>query len=250
MLTLFRMLMRPGAFLIKHYPMLKHVPGYTTELEEEKRDRSSMTNSISSQRIAGPHLLGTFLTTSPHKLSDEEMAYLAGSLFGAGSATTAVAILYVIMASACYPKAQEKMQEHLDIVIDHDRERQVYPRGCNRLLEPLAAIDMYSRRMCRSPFDHAISSLMRPERLLQPDQFDPERWLNSDGKSGTTSSFFHMTLDADPENPMYEMGFVDDVIAHPKPVVVYFQLRFGDEASLRNVTAKYGLGMIKIMNLL
>jgi len=49
------------------------------------------------------------------------MAYLAGSLFGAGSDTTAVAIMYVVMASACYPKAQEKVQEQLDIVVGRDR---------------------------------------------------------------------------------------------------------------------------------
>ncbi|KAG1743860.1 hypothetical protein EDB19DRAFT_1697456, partial [Suillus lakei] len=48
----FQMLMRPGAFLIERYLMLKYVPGYTTELEEKKRGRSSMTNSISSQRIS------------------------------------------------------------------------------------------------------------------------------------------------------------------------------------------------------
>ncbi|KAG1743844.1 hypothetical protein EDB19DRAFT_1697321 [Suillus lakei] len=52
MLKRFQMLMRPGAFLIERYLMLEYVPGYTTELEGEKRGRSSMTNSISSQRIS------------------------------------------------------------------------------------------------------------------------------------------------------------------------------------------------------
>lgn len=36
---------------------------------------------------------------SSNKLSHEEMVYLAGSLFGTGSETAAVAIMYVVMAS-------------------------------------------------------------------------------------------------------------------------------------------------------
>jgi len=49
------------------------------------------------------------------------MAYLAGSLFGAGSDTTAVAIMVVVMAAACHAEAQEKVQEELDVVIGRDR---------------------------------------------------------------------------------------------------------------------------------
>jgi cytochrome P450 len=49
------------------------------------------------------------------------MAYLAGSLFGAGADTTAVAIMVLVMAAACYPKAQEKVQEELDTVVGRDR---------------------------------------------------------------------------------------------------------------------------------
>jgi cytochrome P450 len=49
------------------------------------------------------------------------MAYLSGSLFGAGSDTTYVAIMVVVMAAACYPEAQEKLQEELDVVVGRDR---------------------------------------------------------------------------------------------------------------------------------
>ncbi|KAG1717371.1 hypothetical protein EDB19DRAFT_1923234 [Suillus lakei] len=192
------------------------------------------------------------------------MAYLAGSLFGPGSDTTAVAIMYVAMASACYPNAQEKVQEHLDIVVGRDRERQVYSRGCNRLWQPLVANHMYSKRVCRSPFDRATSSLVRPDHLPNPDQFDPQRWLNSDGKirddlKSPSYDFNNLQnlprITQDPENLIDEMGFVDDVIVHPKPFVVRFQLRFGDEALLRDVMAKYEedcriLSMIKTMNIL
>jgi hypothetical protein len=45
----------------------------------------------------------------------------------------------------------------------------------------------------------------------------------------------------DPENPIDEMGFVDGVIAHPKPFSARFQPRFG-EASLRGVMTRYQKG--------
>lgn len=55
------------------------------------------------------------------ELSDNETAYLAGSMFGAGSDTTASAISISIMAAACFPKAQSKVQEELDNVIGKAR---------------------------------------------------------------------------------------------------------------------------------
>lgn len=54
-------------------------------------------------------------------LSDDETAYLAGSLFGAGSDTTASAVSISILAAACYPQAQAKVQEELENVIGKER---------------------------------------------------------------------------------------------------------------------------------
>ena len=42
-------------------------------------------------------------------------------MFGAGSDTTASAISISIMAAACFPKAQAKVQEELDNVIGKER---------------------------------------------------------------------------------------------------------------------------------
>lgn len=54
-------------------------------------------------------------------LSDSEAAYLAGSMFGAGSETTASGITITIMAAACYPEAQRWVQEELDQVLGGER---------------------------------------------------------------------------------------------------------------------------------
>jgi cytochrome P450 len=54
-------------------------------------------------------------------LSDDQTAYLAGSIFGAGSDTTASATNVGVLATACYPEAQERVQEELDAVIGTER---------------------------------------------------------------------------------------------------------------------------------
>ncbi len=70
-------------------------------------------------------------------MDDNEVAYLAGALFGAGSDTvgisslptisvltrlqTASAISITVMAAALHPEAQAKVQEELDSVIGSDR---------------------------------------------------------------------------------------------------------------------------------
>jgi cytochrome P450 len=91
------------------------------------------------QNKAGPSFTRTLLENAKeHQLSTDEMSYLAGSLFGAGSDTashatnlspqsysfvvqTAVAITVAIMAAACYPAAQAKVHEELDAVIGSGR---------------------------------------------------------------------------------------------------------------------------------
>ncbi|KAG1880926.1 cytochrome P450 [Suillus subluteus] len=297
MLKRFQMLMRPGAFLIERFPILKYVPGYTTELEEWRREESQVfhdqLNRVSRQLAtgkAGPSFARYLLENqSSHKLSQEEMAYLAGSLFGAGSDTTAVAIMYVVMASACYPKAQEKVQEQLDIVVGRDRaptfdDYNSLPQIEAFMLECLrwrpvttlgfahcASADIVYKGMCIPEgaivFGNHWAISRDPIVYPNPDQFDPERWLNSEGKIredlkfpsygfgrricpgrhiADRSIFINVALllwsfkiTQDPQNPIDEMGFVDGVIAHPNPFTARFQPRFGDEAALRDMMARY-----------
>ncbi|OAX34928.1 cytochrome P450, partial [Rhizopogon vinicolor AM-OR11-026] len=90
MLKRFQMLMRPGALMVDRYPILKYVPGYASYLEDWRKEESQLfhdqLNRVSKELTtgkAGPSF-GRYLleNQSSHKLSDEEMAYLAGSLFG------------------------------------------------------------------------------------------------------------------------------------------------------------------------
>ncbi|KAG1727565.1 cytochrome P450 [Suillus paluster] len=301
MLKRFQMLMRPGALLVERYQILKYVPGYATELEQWRREESQLfhdqldrvSRELATGKAGPPFARYLLENQSSHKLSDEEMAYLAGSLFGAGSDTIAVAIMVLVMASACYPKAQEKVQEELDVVIGRDRaptfddfnsppQIEAFMLECLRW-RPVTTLGFAHRALTDIPYKNmcipegaivfgnhwAISR--DPSVYTNPDQFDPQRWLNTDGTIRDDLKFpsfgfgrricpgqhianrsifinaalllWSFKITQDPENPIDESGFVDGVIAHPKPFAACFEPRFGDEASLRGVMGKYGEGL-------
>ncbi|KAG1754081.1 cytochrome P450 [Suillus paluster] len=306
MLKRFQMLMRPGALLVERYPILKYVPGYGTELEQWRREESQLFHDqldrvlreLVGDQQAGPSFARYLLENqSSHKLSDEEMAYLAGSLFGVGSDTTAVAIMVVVMASACYPKAQEKVQEELDVVISRDRaptfddynslpQIEAFMLECLRW-RPMTTLGFTHRALTDIPYIRFSKNTCIPEGAIvfgnhwaisrdpsvypNPDQFDPQRWLNTDGKIRDDLKFpsfgfgrricpgqhianrsifinaalllWSFKITQDPENPIDESGFVDGVIVHPKPFAACFEPRFGNEAALRGVMGKYGEGL-------
>jgi len=54
-------------------------------------------------------------------LSDDEAAYLVGTIFGTTSDTVPDGMIYVFLTAARYPDAQRKVQEELDAVIGQDR---------------------------------------------------------------------------------------------------------------------------------
>ncbi|KAG1856990.1 cytochrome P450 [Suillus subalutaceus] len=116
---------------------------------------------------------------SSHKLSDEEITYLAGSLFGAGSDTNAVVIMYVVMVSACHPKVQETLQEQLDIGVGLDRaptfDYNSLPHIEAFILELEACNNRWTCSLC---FGRDRLCTVYPN----PDKFDPDKWLNSKSK--------------------------------------------------------------------
>lgn len=54
-------------------------------------------------------------------MSDNEAAYLAGGMFGAGSDTTASGISLSVLAAACYPQEQERVRKELERVVGMER---------------------------------------------------------------------------------------------------------------------------------
>lgn len=112
----FQKAMRPGAFLVDRIPLLKYIPGYGSQLKQyhdfeiklyrdqmdrvrlemvninspgkTKRCLTSGMGSLQESNKGGNSFMRMLLeNTDKHGLSADEMAYLAGNLFGAGSET-------------------------------------------------------------------------------------------------------------------------------------------------------------------
>jgi hypothetical protein len=137
--------LRPGTWKVDAFPFhwLRYVPGYLSQLKEGHkielelfqkhmgyvRERMGISSNEKKEGEEGgvgggaPESFGKYLLTHQDSLglSDDEVAYLAGSMFGAGSDTTASAISIVIMASALHPEEQRKVQEELDRVVGRER---------------------------------------------------------------------------------------------------------------------------------
>ncbi|KAF9238563.1 cytochrome P450 [Melanogaster broomeanus] len=86
---------RPGAYLVDIFPILKYVPGYGRDLTKYHefelalfRDQLGRVKDEMSRNEASPSF-GKTLLENPgnHRFSYDEMAYLAGTLFSAGSDT-------------------------------------------------------------------------------------------------------------------------------------------------------------------
>ena len=109
----FQRAMRPGAFLVDRIPILKYLPGYGKEMdhwhryeiklfreqlarvENEMARRNQLYIRNSNHRPAqqattdcGPSFARTLLEhVHEDEMPTDEMAYLAGSMYGAGSET-------------------------------------------------------------------------------------------------------------------------------------------------------------------
>jgi len=55
------------------------------------------------------------------ELTEREIAYATGSLFGAGSDTSSSTLMSFVLAMTCFPEVSAKAQEELDRVVGRDR---------------------------------------------------------------------------------------------------------------------------------
>ncbi len=108
----------------------RFIPGYLKELQEGFAEElalfTSQLNAVRQKIERGEELppsFGKYIIERQEDLglSDNEAAYLAGSMFGAGSDTTASAISISVLAAACYPQEQERVREELERVVGVER---------------------------------------------------------------------------------------------------------------------------------
>ncbi|KAG7439842.1 cytochrome P450 [Guyanagaster necrorhizus] len=205
--------MRPGAYLVDSFPILRYIPTYLRELrafhECELDLFKSQIDIVRAGMASGKDTLPSFAkflikNQTVYGLSDNEAAYLAGSMFGAGSDTTASAISIVIMALACYPETAKKARVQIDALLGPNNR---YPtlEDRDQLTEVTAfVLETYRwRPISITGVPHRASkdiiwngyvipkgsivipnhwSIFRDPKIFpNPEVFDPQRWLTPDG---------------------------------------------------------------------
>ncbi len=119
-------LLRPGEYRLDAFPWLAYVPGYMSRMNRWNADELVLFRSALDgvqARSAAPPCFATYLLERRKELelSYDEVAYLCGSVFGAGSDTSSAAIQIVVMAAATHPDAQRRVQAELDEVLAGQR---------------------------------------------------------------------------------------------------------------------------------
>jgi cytochrome P450 len=203
---------RPGSHLVDRVPLLRYLPGYGKQLNEWHHEELELfrhqlrrVESEVDQNIAGSSFTKTLLENAEeHQLSTDEMSYLAGSLFTAGSDTTAGGITAIIMAASCHPLAQAKVHEELDMIIGSDRAPTFQDSSSLPQLHAFLLEALRWRPIVRIGFPHRATKDILwkgycipkgatvygchwalshdPIAFPDPDIFNPQRWLDSEGR--------------------------------------------------------------------
>jgi len=125
----------PGAYWAESFPLLKLVPDclapWKREVKQQAETSSRLLLDLAQQvrirmrdNTAPPSFTKTLwerFDTNPGELTEREVAYATGSLFGAGSDTSSSTLMSFILAMTCFPDVARKAQEELDRVVGRDR---------------------------------------------------------------------------------------------------------------------------------
>ncbi|KAG1718603.1 cytochrome P450 [Suillus lakei] len=216
-----RKTLRPGAYLVDFIPWLKYLPWYAQELkrgfEESKQLNTDQLNRVKQQIQnnvdVGPSFVKYMLQNAQlHGLTETEMAFLAGSFFAAGFDTTTIAICTVLMAAACFPEEQAKVQAELDAVVGRHREptfadeqslphlhafisealrwRPLVPSGLAHRTTKEVIWKNYCIPAGTTVVGHHWSISRDPDIFPDPHAFKPQRWINDQGRLRDDLKFF------------------------------------------------------------
>ncbi|KAH9042935.1 cytochrome P450 [Lactarius deliciosus] len=213
----------PGAALINHLPFLRHLPSWVPwfkyeplasecrELARRMKDepmdfvRNSMRKGTAVPSLATEFLQEADLSGTENQPRMQSIKDILGSLFIAGSDTTAAALYSLFLALILYPEVQKRAQAELDSVISRDRlptyddrPRLPYIEAMTKellrwhMVTPLAAPhsptddDFYRGYFIPKGavvMANTWAVLHDPELYPDPEAFNPDRFLNEDGTS-------------------------------------------------------------------
>lgn len=123
----------PGRYLVDSLPWLNYLPNFlapwkreaATIFEKQNRLFGGHMQDVKKQVAAGQdaHCFVKYLVDGQKEsgITDQEIAFLAGVMYGAGSDTTSDAIATFIMTMLNNPDKQRKAQEEIDRVVGRDR---------------------------------------------------------------------------------------------------------------------------------
>lgn len=123
----------PGAYLVDTFPVLMYLPSWLAPFKREGERLHNeeialfreLQDDVRTKLNAGKApqcFTRTWLEKQEeYGLSDDEAAYVIGTLFEAGSGTTAAAMMSFCLAMCHYPEWQQQLQEQLDEVVGDDR---------------------------------------------------------------------------------------------------------------------------------
>ncbi|KAI6047002.1 cytochrome P450 [Pisolithus marmoratus] len=215
----FQQLMRPGAYLVDRVPILKYVPWYGREIERWHRyeiklfrEQLARIEKEMATTDCGPSFARTLLEYERDNMPRDEMAYLAGSMYGAGSETSAVGLMSMILAAACHPDAQLRVQNEIDAVVGRDQAPKWSDADSLPQLQAFILETARWRPVIPHGFGHRVSkdvvwrgylipagaviygclwAMSRdPDVFPDPDKFDPQRWLDHNGRIRTDLKFY------------------------------------------------------------
>ncbi|KAG2066094.1 cytochrome P450 [Suillus decipiens] len=221
LMSVFRTVLRPGAYWVDTIPWLRYFPWYGRKLRREfDSDRklfASQMNRLKQQLQndvdVGPSF-ARYLLENEHllNLSELEMHFLSGTFFAAGSDSSAAAICTVLMAAACFPEEQAKVQAEIDSVLGRHQAPTFADQQSLPLLHAFISEALRWRPLGPNGFPHRTTkdviwenycipagttvlgnhwAISRDAEVYpDPDAFKPQRWINDQGRLRDDLTFF------------------------------------------------------------
>ncbi|KAF8325350.1 cytochrome P450 [Amanita rubescens] len=212
----------PGRWKVNTFPLLKYIPGYFKELHKAHAEELALfggkLRQVREKMTRGEEAPDCFVRyllerREELELSDDEAAYLAGSMFGAGTETTAATISASVLAAACHPAAQRRVQEELSSVVGEraptSTDLDMLPQLHAFVLEVLrwrpASADGFGfahkttkeiiwKTYCIPKDTTVVGNVWSigrdPQYFTDPEKFDPQRWISEDRQVREELKFF------------------------------------------------------------